>query len=590
MRPSDIHIFTRSPVSGYEKKASTTTPVVIKLEIPEGKPEIVKTIVEQVKETLVKTPVEAATSPLHVSIKSTTVSPSGAVPAATQQSVFSNKNIPQSLYDSIQQVIAQHLFQQLSKDTTSKATTTTTTSTTTTTTTESPPTSIEIDDITTFQPTVTESTSSTASHSLYEHVSGSHYYNVTDPAGSWPYQPWFQPPVYPSPYYPQPVYAHPPLNQTNQYFPYPQYPYGQWASPQASNYSNAFAGWYEWAYGQNPAIPTVASPLPAASTINETVSKLPASFVVTITTTAAPPTTAAPSATTLPPVSTSTPYPTTIHVKEIERITTKHFVPEPSAPITSTSPRESAAFDILRTKTTQAPETPQIQVYIVQGPNGPQVETKTLNRKDGQKQPNVQVYVIDEHSKKPYTYGQQQASSHTRAPVVESFKPQSNPYYQYAHTNYQSEESQIKIQTTMAPTDILYAKEEAYDNKYNSYRDLEYEDEDGTVASSGGVSETRSPYNQFLPSSKIQSLHNIYNSQSFPGLRNFTDGSVPESACTRPGLFQHPNDCNKFYECYFDRFVNKFTLHLFECPVKLAFDSRIVGCSGPTDPTVCVQY
>jgi hypothetical protein len=268
-------------------------------------------------------------------------------------------------------------------------------------------------------------------------------------------------------------------------------------------------------------------------------------------------------------------------VKEIERITTKHFVPETKVP-TSSGSSAGESFDLLRTKSTQAPETPQIQVYIVQGPNGPKVETKTVNSKEGQKQPNVQVYVIDEHSKKPYQYGQQ-TGGHTRP--SETLKPQSNPYYQYAHTNYQTEESQIKIQTTMAPanTDGLYVKEDAYENKYNSYRDLEYEDEDG-------VAETRSPHNQFLPSSKMQSLQNIYNSQSYPGLRNFTDGSVPESACTRPGLFQHPNDCNKFYECYFDRFVNKFTLHLFECPVKLAFDSRIVGCSGPTDPTVCVQY
>ncbi|OTF74170.1 Chitin binding Peritrophin-A domain containing protein [Euroglyphus maynei] len=65
---------------------------------------------------------------------------------------------------------------------------------------------------------------------------------------------------------------------------------------------------------------------------------------------------------------------------------------------------------------------------------------------------------------------------------------------------------------------------------------------------------------------------------------------IPESACTRPGIFQHPNDCNKYYECYWDKHINKFTLHPFECPVKLAFDSRIIGCASPNDPTVCVQY
>lgn len=65
---------------------------------------------------------------------------------------------------------------------------------------------------------------------------------------------------------------------------------------------------------------------------------------------------------------------------------------------------------------------------------------------------------------------------------------------------------------------------------------------------------------------------------------------IPESACSRPGIFQHPNDCNKYYECFWDKHINKFTLQPFECPVKLAFDSRIIGCGSPNDPTVCVQY
>jgi len=96
--------------------------------------------------------------------------------------------------------------------------------------------------------------------------------------------------------------------------------------------------------------------------------------------------------------------------------------------------------------------------------------------------------------------------------------------------------------------------------------------------------------NDYQPTAKVQSLQILYNTNLYNGLRNFSDGSVPEAACTRDGLFQHPNDCNKFYECYWDKYINKFTLHLFECPVKLAFDSRIIGCSAPNDPTVCVQY
>ena len=65
---------------------------------------------------------------------------------------------------------------------------------------------------------------------------------------------------------------------------------------------------------------------------------------------------------------------------------------------------------------------------------------------------------------------------------------------------------------------------------------------------------------------------------------------VPESACTRAGLFQHPFACNKFYECFWDKQLSKFTLHMFECPIKLAFDDRIVGCAMPIESSLCVNY
>lgn len=120
-----------------------------------------------------------------------------------------------------------------------------------------------------------------------------------------------------------------------------------------------------------------------------------------------------------------------------------------------------------------------------------------------------------------------------------------------------------------------------------AYKDIEYDDYPRRIQAVNGE---KPQLNQYLPASKVNSLQNIYNSNAYPGLRNFTDNSVPESACTRPGLFQHPYDCNKYYECYWDKYINKFTLHSFECPVKLAFDSRIVGCNVPSDPTVCVQY
>lgn len=120
-------------------------------------------------------------------------------------------------------------------------------------------------------------------------------------------------------------------------------------------------------------------------------------------------------------------------------------------------------------------------------------------------------------------------------------------------------------------------------------KDLEYEDEPevSSMSNEDNKGQQNPPY---IQTAKAESFQNNYNQNSFPGLRNLTDTSVPESACTRPGLFQHPYDCNKYYECYWDKYINKFTLHSFECPVKLAFDSRIVGCGLPNDPTICVQY
>ncbi len=52
------------------------------------------------------------------------------------------------------------------------------------------------------------------------------------------------------------------------------------------------------------------------------------------------------------------------------------------------------------------------------------------------------------------------------------------------------------------------------------------------------------------------------------GYRQFNETIGPE-VCDRPGLFRHPTDCDKFYECYWDKWVEKFTLHVFPCPVVL---------------------
>ncbi|XP_022237357.1 uncharacterized protein LOC106478118 [Limulus polyphemus] len=64
--------------------------------------------------------------------------------------------------------------------------------------------------------------------------------------------------------------------------------------------------------------------------------------------------------------------------------------------------------------------------------------------------------------------------------------------------------------------------------------------------------------------------------------------NIPVTACTRPGLFRHPDDCGKFYECYWDKTINKFTLHIFSCPVKLVFDEHILGCGSSWSGLPCV--
>uniref|UniRef100_T1JDU5 Chitinase n=1 Tax=Strigamia maritima TaxID=126957 RepID=T1JDU5_STRMM len=68
--------------------------------------------------------------------------------------------------------------------------------------------------------------------------------------------------------------------------------------------------------------------------------------------------------------------------------------------------------------------------------------------------------------------------------------------------------------------------------------------------------------------------------------RNVTELVGPVQ-CNRAGLFRHPDDCSLFYECFWDRWLNKFTIHYFECPVRLAFDFTITGCNWPLKGPHC---
>ena len=70
------------------------------------------------------------------------------------------------------------------------------------------------------------------------------------------------------------------------------------------------------------------------------------------------------------------------------------------------------------------------------------------------------------------------------------------------------------------------------------------------------------------------------------GFRTFNDTIGPE-VCERPGLFRHPTDCDKFYECYYDKWIDKFTVHVFPCPIVLGYDTGITACNWPFDGPQC---
>ena len=71
------------------------------------------------------------------------------------------------------------------------------------------------------------------------------------------------------------------------------------------------------------------------------------------------------------------------------------------------------------------------------------------------------------------------------------------------------------------------------------------------------------------------------------GLRDSDEILEGVSDCARPGLFRHPNFCNKFYACHYDEWKKKFTLHVFNCPVHLTFDSGAGGCNWPSKGPAC---
>lgn len=71
---------------------------------------------------------------------------------------------------------------------------------------------------------------------------------------------------------------------------------------------------------------------------------------------------------------------------------------------------------------------------------------------------------------------------------------------------------------------------------------------------------------------------------SFRSTEEPVDGSLQ---CARPGLFRHPKLCNKFYACHWDEWKKRYTLHIFNCPVHLAFDASAGACNYPSKGPAC---
>ena len=75
-----------------------------------------------------------------------------------------------------------------------------------------------------------------------------------------------------------------------------------------------------------------------------------------------------------------------------------------------------------------------------------------------------------------------------------------------------------------------------------------------------------------------------YGPGGWRGLDETLQGSVD---CKRAGLFRHPKYCNKFYACHWDEWKGRYTLHVFNCPVHLAYDSSLGACNWPSKGPAC---
>ncbi|CAG2103675.1 unnamed protein product [Medioppia subpectinata] len=530
-----------------------------------------------------------------------------------------------SIYDSIQKLIAQNQWSQPPVHTPSPLPEITTTTTTTTPAPAVSPsqTSVILEHIPLYNPTY---------NSVNNHTNG-----MAWPPGQVGQLPWYQQAMGPSynapvmPYNPYPQipglnpfytlqsgFGYPP-NVPQQPPPPPPPPSEHSFQPQFLNPNLTLNNWYDF-YGNEmfnepnnkdsdgPPVAETATTLPpppptvitiASTTARTTPESRPVSVITTTTQRTIPRVRNRPSFAKRP---TTTRRPKTTQ-------TTVHEIPVTEMPT-------DAPIDIQRARPQSQPpqeEKPQIQVFIVdEGKDGAEV---SITRKPSSHQhnsadtsghsPDVKVVYIDGYKEDVkqthYTNVNQKPSLETQDGGRYGFRNGVKPTISRPHVEEPVQRQRPQIQSTRAPVVHQYeqtlppiqepvVERQVVKEHHQIIKDIEYEDEpevsvnqDETIAKSKDKLPT-------ITGAAVSPQSTLTVGNGYPGVRNFNDTSVPESACTRAGLFQHPYDCNKYYECYWDKYINKFTLHSFECPVKLAFDSRIIGCGLPNDPTICVQY
>jgi len=74
-----------------------------------------------------------------------------------------------------------------------------------------------------------------------------------------------------------------------------------------------------------------------------------------------------------------------------------------------------------------------------------------------------------------------------------------------------------------------------------------------------------------------------------PGGVQSKQQEVGPELCERPGIFRHPTNCNKFYECFWDMWTERYTLHVFNCAVRLIYDENITACNWHYSKADCAD-